>query len=138
MKLINVFYWLCYLTGVYLLINLYIINSNGETYLMSVVWYWFSLLNFGYFGLLAERMKRKNPGIVNRAIALNKTDDKLIEIFAQLKLILTSGVALLLYNIPFYMFSVSVKYYSIKIAVTGTAILCVLLWVFLTVVFPSL
>lgn len=126
--------------GLGLLIYFYGFNFDNmsETELVNSVLYWYVPLIFGVYGLIALRIKSKMGDSEMSPIKFlfSGKDGFLLVLIV---LIGCGGLlGLLLLLIPLAIIKVRSGNFDLKVALLGTALLVVLLWVFFQVLWPAL
>jgi len=133
-------YLLAIAMGLGLVIYYYGFNfdSMSETQLVDSVLYWYVPLIFGVYGLMALRIKSKMGNLEMSPIKfLFSGKDRLLLILA---IFIGCGglLGLILLLIPLAFFKVSSSNFDLKVALVGTGLLVILLFVFFKVLWPAL
>ena len=139
MKLTSL-YVLSILSSIGILIYFYVFNfdSMSETELVNSVLYWYVPLIFGIYGLIASRLKSKMGDTTMSPIKyLFSGKDGLLLV---LIIIIGCGglLGLLLLLVPLAFVKTKTAYFDLKVALLGTALCILLLWLFFQVLWPSL
>lgn len=136
---ISKLYLLSIVAGVAVAAYFYLINFNNmsETELVNSVLLWYAPIIFGFYGLVATRIKERMPDADSNAIRyIFSGKDKGLLLFIIILGCAFFGLVLLL--IPLAIFRVKSPYYDLKVSLFGVALLILLLWVFFQVLWPAL
>jgi len=127
-------------TGIGLIIYFYFLNFDAmsETELVNSVLYWYVPLLFGIYGVIALRLKAKmgDSELSLVKFLLSGKDGMLL----LLVLLIGCGglFGLILLLIPLSIFKVQTPNFDFKVALLGTGMCVVLLWLFFQVLWPAL
>lgn len=136
----NYLYFAGICTGIALLVYYYVFNfdSMSETELVNSVLNWYAPLIFGVYGLIALRIKSKmgDSELSLTKFLISGKDGMLLMLFILIGCGGLIGFILLL--IPLSIFKVQSANFDFKVALVGTALCIVLLWVFFQVLWPAL
>ena len=128
------------LTGIGLLVYYYLFNFDNmsETELVNSVLYWYLPLIFGIYGIVALRIKNKmGDSNMSPIRYIFSGKDGLI-----LLLVIFIGccglIGLVLLLVPLALFKVSSPYFDGKVALLGTGLCVLLLWIFFVILWPAL
>ncbi|NND64022.1 MAG: hypothetical protein HKN48_12600 [Flavobacteriaceae bacterium] len=139
MKL-SVMYIAAILFGLAIAVYFYFFNFDNmsETELVNSVLYWYVPLIFGIYGIIATRIKSRMGDLDMSPIKyLFSGKDRLLIVL--IVFIGCGGViGLILLLIPLAFFKVQTPYFDAKVALLGTALCVLLLWVFFQVLWPAL
>jgi hypothetical protein len=127
-------------TGIGLLVYFYLFNFDAmsETELVNSVLYWYVPLLFGIYGVMAIRIKNKmGDSDISPIKYLFSGKDRWLLI---LVIFIGCGglLGLLLLLVPLAFFKTNSTQFDFKVALVGTALCVVLLWVFFNVLWPAL
>jgi len=127
-------------SGLGLLIYFYLFNFDNmsETQLVDSVLYWYVPLLFGVYGIIALRIKTKMGDNDMSAIKFLFSGKDGLLLFLIIFIGCGGVIGLILLLIPLSLFKVSSANYDLKVALLGTAICLLLLWVFFKVLWPAL
>lgn len=127
-------------TGIGLFIYIYLFNFDtmSESELVNSVSYWYVPLIFGIYGIIALRIKNKmGDNQISPLKFIVSGKDRLL--LALIVLIGCGGLlGFLLLLIPLSIFKTHAPNYDFKVALMGTGLCVVLLWVFFQVMWPAL
>lgn len=133
-------YYLAITLGLGLLVYFYGFNFNhmSETELVDAVLYWYVPLIFGLYGIMALRIKAKmkdHSMSPVKFIFSGKEGSLLI-----LLILIGCGgfIGLLLFLVPLALVKVNDMRFDFKVALLGTGLCILLLFVFFKVLWPSL
>lgn len=139
MKL-TIWYVLAILSGLGILIYLYVLNFDtmSETELVNSVLYWYVPLIFGVYGIIASRLKSKMRDTELSPIKyLFSGKDGLLLIL--IILIGCGGLlGLILLLVPLALVKTNTNHFDLKVALLGTGLCVLLLWLFFQVLWPAL
>ncbi len=125
-------YWGCLLVGLAIASYIYLIRFDdlSETLLIQLTPLWFFFIVLGYYGLVAERM----------LVAKDKSQGELVadSLFEMVKAAAPGSVGKLFSTIVYLPFLLVRSHRSWVVATVGAAVWALVLWVFFTLIFPSL
>jgi len=127
--------------GLGLLIYFYVFNFDNmsETKLVNSVLYWYVPFVFGIYGLTALRVKKKMPADQANVLSYSFSGkDSALLLTMVLVLVLSGLIGFVLFIIPVAMFKVHSKNFDISVAIIGTLLWLLLLWLFFKMLWPSL
>lgn len=134
-------YWAGIAIGLCLLIYFYIFNFDNmsETMLVNSVLYWYVPFVFGIYGLMGLRIKGRMPPDQSNVLAYSFSGKDSFLLLTMVLLMALSGfIGFVLFVIPVAIFKVHSKHFDIYVAVVGTLLWLLLLWLFFNVLWPSL
>jgi len=139
MKL-NLVYLAALASAIGILIYFYLLNFDAmsETELVNSVLYWYAPLIFGIYGIIALRIKSKmgDTAMSPLKFIFSGKDGLLL---ALVILIGCGGLlGLILLLIPLSLFKANAPNFDLKVALLGTGLCIVLLWLFFKVLWPAL
>jgi hypothetical protein len=126
--------------GFGLLVYFYAFNFDNmsETELVDSILYWYVPLIFGVYGLMALRIKSKMGDEEISPIKFLFTGKDTLLLILVILIGCGGLLGLLLLLIPLAFFKVSSFNFDLKVALVGTGILVLLLYVFFKVLWPAL
>jgi len=133
-------YLLAIAFGFGLLVYFYVFNFDNmsETELVDSVLYWYVPLIFGVYGLMALRIKSKMGDMEMNPIKFLFTGKDTLLLILIILIGCGGLLGLLLLLIPLSFFKVSSSNFDLKVALVGTGILVLLLFLFFKVLWPAL
>lgn len=139
MKL-NYLYIAAILTGLALLVYYYAFNFDNmsETQLVNSVLYWYVPLIFGIYGIIASRIKSKMGDNEMSPIRFLFTGKDGLVLLLVIFIGCGGLLGLVLLLIPLALFKVSTPNFDAKVALVGTLLCLLLLWLFFQVLWPAL
>lgn len=114
-------------------------NNMSETDLVNSVLYWYVPLTFGLYGLAAYRVKKFADENTKSALAhIFSGKDVGLTVLGVLLILLSGVLGFLLFIIPMSVFKIKSKYYDLSVAVVGSLLWLLGLFVFFQVLWPAL
>ena len=110
----------------------------SETQLMDAVLYWYIPLIFGIYGLLAMRIKAYIGDAETNVIKHTFSGKDPLLLVLAIVLLLFALLGLIVFLIPLALFDIKKPNFDLKIALTGTVIWLILLYLFFQVLWPAL
>ena len=125
--------------GVWIYYYLFNFDNMSETMLIDSVLHWYLPLIFGLFGLMALRLSKTiDPPEINPIKFLFSWKDRWLSILMILIFILTGVMGIAFFLIPLAVFKVKSKNYDVFVALLGSILWLLLLFLFFKVIWPSL
>jgi hypothetical protein len=133
-------YQLSVLAGLGIFIYIYFFNFDNmsETQLVNAVLYWYSPLAFGFYGLIAFRIKDKMPETESNVLMYVFSGKDPLILILLILLGISGLIGLLVLLLPLLIFNVRKPAYDISVALTGVFLLLILLVLFFQVLWPAL
>lgn len=114
-------------------------DNMSETELVNSVLYWYIPLAFGLYGITALRIKKNADEHTNSSIKLlfsNK--DKGLLMLSIIVLLVSSVFGMVVFFVPLLMFKPNSERFDLNVALVGTILWLVLLFLFFKVLWPAL
>ena len=133
-------YILSLAAGLGLFVYFYFFNFDNmsETQLLDAVLYWYIPLIFGLYGLLALRIKTYIGDAETNVIKHTFSGKDPLLLILAIILLLFALLGFFVFLIPLALFNIRKPNFDLKIALTGTLIWLILLWLFFQVLWPAL
>lgn len=129
------------LAGFGIVVYFYGINFDkmSETDLVNYVLYWYVPLTFGLYGLAAYKVKKTADENTKSALGhIFSGKDVGLTVLGILLIVISGVIGFLLFIIPLAIFKIKSKAYDLSVAILGSALWLVGLYVFFQVLWPSL
>ncbi len=114
-------------------------DNMSETDLVNSVLFWYVPLTFGLYGMAAYRVKKSADENTKSALGhIFSGKDTGLTVLGIFLIVISGVVGFLLFIIPMSIFKVKSKGYDFSVAIVGSVLWLVGLFVFFQVLWPSL
>lgn len=126
--------------GLCIAIYFYVFNFDhmSETMLVNCVLYWYAPLIFGLYGLTARRIHSTIGDSENTAIQHLFSGDTFMIVLAIILMLIGGIIGILMFFLPLLIFKPKTENFDLNVAISGTIIWLIFLYVFFLVLWPSL